>query len=221
MSTRTRIFLRQNVLGLVAIFIALSGTAYATHPGGANTISSEDVINNEIRSEDIRSANVQNSDLGSGAVTSGKIANGGVRSVNVNDDNLTGTDMLNNSLTGDDINESSLSFECPAGYELAGKDVCYEPESASAAHANANFDTALSTCANNGDRLPTLAEGWAVMTDLPNPDQFVVQQTWTADQSSGSTSASTLTKNFEGTITRSSTTTTTSFPFRCVTSPHG
>jgi hypothetical protein len=130
MSARIAAYIRQHHLGLVAIFLALSGTAYATHPGGANTISTEDIINNEIRSEDIRSANVQNPDLGNSAVTSGKIAEGHVRTADVLDDNLTGTDIANtdslgspeigglgsaditdDSLTGDDVQESSLNLD--------------------------------------------------------------------------------------------------------------
>jgi hypothetical protein len=46
----------------VLIFIALGGTAYASHPGGANTISSGDIIDGQ----------VQNADLGSNAVSGSK-----------------------------------------------------------------------------------------------------------------------------------------------------
>ena len=57
-STTLRNHLRSNVIGYVAVFIALSGTAIASHPGGADTISAADIINNEVRTEDIRDANV-------------------------------------------------------------------------------------------------------------------------------------------------------------------
>ena len=40
---------RQNVIGYVALFFALSGgVAWATHPGGANTISTGDIINDQV-----------------------------------------------------------------------------------------------------------------------------------------------------------------------------
>ncbi len=42
--------------------IALGGSAYATHPGGANTINSGDIIDGQ----------VQNADLGSNAVSGSK-----------------------------------------------------------------------------------------------------------------------------------------------------
>jgi hypothetical protein len=63
MSARIGSFIRHNVLGLVAIFIALSGTAYATHPDGANTISTGD----------IQDGQVQNADLGPNAVSTSKV----------------------------------------------------------------------------------------------------------------------------------------------------
>jgi hypothetical protein len=109
MGEKIRKLVQQQWAGLIALFLVLSGgTALATHPGGANTISTADIINNEIRSEDIRSANVQNADLGNSAVTSGKIAEGHVRTADVLDDNLTGTDVLNDSLTGEDVDEAAL-----------------------------------------------------------------------------------------------------------------
>jgi hypothetical protein len=217
MGEKIRGHIRANVVGYVALFFSLGlGTAWASH----ETILSSDIVDGEVKTQDIGSGQVRTVDLGTNSVTSGRIAGQAVQSSDVANDTtgnaLTGTDVLNNSLTGDDINESSLSFECLAGYELAGKDVCYDDE-----HAFATFDTALSTCAGSGDRLPTLAEGMAVMTDLPNPPEFTAHQTWTADQSSGTAEATFLTKDVLGTITRASVDTSESWPFRCVTSPAG
>src|SRR5918996_4685603 len=106
-------WIRGNVLGLVAIFIALGGTAYATHPGGANTISSGDIINGEVKSGDVGDAeikgadvapdslgsgkiadgSVKNSDLGTGASSSNTIADGGIQGVDVKSNTLTGTQV--------------------------------------------------------------------------------------------------------------------------------
>jgi hypothetical protein len=53
-SSRVRAHLRNNVVGYVALFFALSGgAAWATHPGGANTISTGDIIDGEVRQPDI------------------------------------------------------------------------------------------------------------------------------------------------------------------------
>jgi len=77
-SSRTRAHLRNNLVGYVALFLALTmGTAFATHPGGANTISTDDIIDGEVRQADIQN----------GAVTTADISNSnGVRSEDVLDD---------------------------------------------------------------------------------------------------------------------------------------
>jgi hypothetical protein len=114
MSARIRHHIRSNVIGYIAIFLfAVGGTAYATHPGGANTISSGDILNGEVKSGDIgdgevRAAevasdslgsnkiadgSVKNADLSIGASSSNTIADGGVQSVDVKDDTLTGADV--------------------------------------------------------------------------------------------------------------------------------
>ena len=124
-SSGIRQHIRSNVWGLVAVFIALSGTAYATHPGGANTISSGDIINQEVKNDDlaanavgsgkIADGSVKNADLGTGASSSNTIADGGIQ----------GIDVKNNTLTGTQIDESTLSGvpsvpTGPAGGDLEG-----------------------------------------------------------------------------------------------------
>jgi hypothetical protein len=133
-------WLRGNVLGLVAILFALSGgVAWATHPGGANTISSGDIINGEVRGDDLRAdavgsgkiadGQVRNADLSIGASSSNTIEDGGIQAVDVRDDTLTGAQIgpaairaselangavnsakvADGSLTGDDIDQPSLT----------------------------------------------------------------------------------------------------------------
>lgn len=100
MGERIRDHIRSHVVGYVALFVALSGTAYAVDGPlpGQNQVGSQDIINSEVRSEDIGIAQVRNSDLASDAVTTGKIATGGVRSLDVANDNLTGADVNEASL---------------------------------------------------------------------------------------------------------------------------
>ena len=63
MSARIGDYVRRNLLGLTAIFIALGGTAYATHPGGADTISTVDIINGQVRTADIGTNQVRLSEI--------------------------------------------------------------------------------------------------------------------------------------------------------------
>ena len=80
MSSRIREHIRKNVYGMVAIFIALGGTAYAVdgpNPG-VNTIGSEDIIGAEVKSSDIGNGLVSNIDLKNETIESGKIKDGTV-----------------------------------------------------------------------------------------------------------------------------------------------
>jgi hypothetical protein len=200
---RTRSHIRGNAVGYVALFFALTGgVAWATHPGGADTIDSGDIIN----------AEVKNKDIADNAIGTNKIVTGGVRSVDVLDEGLRGTD----------IDEASLSPACPAGYTLAPKDVCF-----SAQQGGANLATALETCADNGDRVPTIPEAWLVLAALPNPPAGLII-TWTSqefedtDGSGGATpDAISMDKDSAGVISRVDTDQGAVIPYRCVTSPRG
>jgi hypothetical protein len=67
--------IRQNIYGLVAIFIALTmGTAYATHPGGTNTISTDDIQNQAVTTPKIATRAVETGKIQDQAVTNAKVA---------------------------------------------------------------------------------------------------------------------------------------------------
>jgi hypothetical protein len=119
-STRIRALVRQQWVGLIALFFALTGgAAWATHPGGANTINSADIIDDQVRTADIGNGEVREADVGQAAVTSdevkndtiaaGDVAPNSLTSAKIADGSLTGTDVANNSLKGDDVDESTLN----------------------------------------------------------------------------------------------------------------
>src|SRR3954454_17721984 len=105
--------IRSNVVGYVALFIALGGTAYAVDGPlpGQNQVGSADIINNDVQSADIKDANLTTVDIRSNAVTTGKILDNDVRSA----------DVLDNSLTGADVNEATLG-KVPDADTLDGVD---------------------------------------------------------------------------------------------------
>ncbi len=86
-----RRFLRSNLLGLVAIFIVLGGTAIAL-PG-----------KNKVDSGDIKQGQVRTLDIHRSAVTKSKLRRNAV----------DGSRVRNNSLTADDIDESTLDLDPP------------------------------------------------------------------------------------------------------------
>src|SRR6266516_2232529 len=96
--SRIRELLRSNLLGLIAIFVVLGGTAIAL-PG-----------KNRIDSGDIKQGQVRTLDLHRGAVTKAKLHRNSVVSSRVRAD----------SLTGDDIDESTLKLP-PLGEGVVGQ----------------------------------------------------------------------------------------------------
>lgn len=91
MSSRIYLYVRQHHLGLIAIFIALTGTAYAADKVGSN-------------------------DIKTGAVKSKQIADDGVKSKDLKDGKaVKSRDVKDNDLSGEDIDESSLEGVTPAG----------------------------------------------------------------------------------------------------------
>lgn len=108
MLDKLRTHVRTHVVGYIALFVALGGTAYATHPGGANTISSIDIINGEVKTPDIGTSAVTNTKLATGAVQNPKIAHAAVNSSKVLNNSLTGADIADESIGVDDIGSQQV-----------------------------------------------------------------------------------------------------------------
>jgi hypothetical protein len=115
MSSRFRDHIRSNVVGYIAVFIALSGTAFAVDGPlpGVNQVGSQDIINGE----------VDTVDLAPGSVTTGRIVNGGVTAPDIADDVIS--DDTLNPLTGSTkiasgaIKEDELGASSVFGAEVA------------------------------------------------------------------------------------------------------
>jgi hypothetical protein len=85
-------YFRRNVVGFLALFVALGGTgAYA-----ANTVFSSDIVNGEVKSIDIADNAVESADVKDGSISTFDVHT------------LLGADVVDNTLTGADIQESSL-----------------------------------------------------------------------------------------------------------------
>jgi hypothetical protein len=77
-----------NVMSTIAVFVALSTGAYA-----ANTIGSDDVIDESLLSQDIKNGQVKSVDLGDAEVTNAKLAANSVTAPKVADFGLTNEDI--------------------------------------------------------------------------------------------------------------------------------
>lgn len=125
-----------NVLSVLALFVALGGSAYAFHLG-KNSVGSTQLKKNAVTTTKIKN----------GAVTGRKIKAATLRTVPsaANAQTLGG-------LSADQITQGS-KLRCPAGTTLAGG-VCFE----SATRAAAPFIEALETCASLDRSLPSPGE---------------------------------------------------------------
>ena len=115
MRERLGLFIRQNAVGLIALFVALGGVAYAAAP------------KNSVTSKSIKNANVRSADLAANAVTPDKVADQSLTGAEVADQSLTGAEV--SALSGADIDygvhvvfassgggsSDTASASCPAG----------------------------------------------------------------------------------------------------------
>jgi len=145
MSARISEHIRKNAYGILAVFIALTGTAYAVdgpNPG-QNTIGSEDIIGNEVKSDDIGNGRIFNLDIADDVIQSGKIKDG----------TLAASD-LSSGLT------SSLKDSCPANMTKIANTLCVSYTAGGPSH----WSTAVVSCANANLRLPSLDELYLIYT---------------------------------------------------------
>ena len=124
MSARIRDYVRQHHVGLLALFLVVSGgTAYALD--GENTVDSGDIINNEVRSADVRDDTKANGgllpqDLAAGSVGRSELDPAAFAALDISRDTPTSafeipgnaiqsSEVSDESLTGADVNEATLT----------------------------------------------------------------------------------------------------------------
>jgi hypothetical protein len=126
MSSKLAALLRTNLLGLIAIFIALAGTAYAANEWTGDNIvdgslTTADYKNNDVRSADLLNAGIKADDLAPDAIpsdegcgfpticfSSSKIADRAVGESEISPGAVGTSEVAPNSLTGSDVNEAAL-----------------------------------------------------------------------------------------------------------------
>jgi uncharacterized protein YjbI with pentapeptide repeats len=139
------------VIAYLALFVALSGTAWAAATIGPADIQDDAVRSHHILDGQVRSADVANdgganaltgtdvanesltgTDVQNGSLTGNDIANDTITGANVKDNdiasadifgNLTGGDIADGSLSGADVNDSSLTGADVQNDSLTGPDI--------------------------------------------------------------------------------------------------
>jgi hypothetical protein len=101
---RIRNHIRSNVVGYLALFFAFSGSvAYATHPGGANTIDSGDIINGQVTEPDIATNAVRSAE-----VLNDSAAGGGLEQQDLQASSVGGSEIRANAVAGGEVENDSL-----------------------------------------------------------------------------------------------------------------
>ncbi len=107
MSGRIRSHLRSNVIGYLALFFALSGSvAYATHPGGDNTIDSGDIINGQVTEPDIATNSVRSAEI-----LNDSMAGGGLEQQDLQGSSVGGSEIRNNAVASGEVENDSLGSD--------------------------------------------------------------------------------------------------------------
>jgi hypothetical protein len=107
-----------NVTSLLALFVALGGTAYA-----AATIGSDDVIDDSLLSEDIKNATIKGVDVAPNTLSSTRVIDGTLLSADVQDEALTAADIKNGTIGSSDVGANSLGGGRIADNSLKGADI--------------------------------------------------------------------------------------------------
>jgi hypothetical protein len=99
MATRILAHVRSNLVGYTALFVALTGTAWAVAPlAGRNTVNSAAIINGQVKRVD----------LAANAVAGGKVADGGLTAADLAPGSVGASEVADGSLTGAEIDEAAL-----------------------------------------------------------------------------------------------------------------
>jgi hypothetical protein len=109
---------KSSIVGYIALFMVLSGTAYA-----ANTVFSADIVDGEVKSVDVADNGLTSVDVATNSLTGADVTDNSLSGTEVTDNSLSGTDVTNNSLTGTDVTDNSLTGTDVTNNSLTGADV--------------------------------------------------------------------------------------------------
>lgn len=99
-------YLHRQHAGLLALFIALSGTSYAVATG---PIGSRDIRNNSVTSRDVRNNSLKGADLRDGTIKSEDVRDRRIAGIDLAKGTIGGDHIRNNSLNDSDLAPDSVS----------------------------------------------------------------------------------------------------------------
>jgi hypothetical protein len=103
-----------DVVGTLALIVAMSGTAYAAHALPKNSVGTKQLKTNAVTTKDVKDAGITGADLAAGSVGSGQLAPASVTGVHLAHDAVTGATVAGDSLSLADLvgadNSGPISF---------------------------------------------------------------------------------------------------------------
>ncbi len=97
-----------NVISCIALFVALSGAAYAATTLGKNQVKAKNVAKGAITSPKLKNGAVTSAKLANRAVINAKIANGAVRSAQLGGGVITEAKLKDHAISGDKIANGAI-----------------------------------------------------------------------------------------------------------------
>jgi hypothetical protein len=97
------------VLALMALVVAMSGTAAAVTALAPNSVKSKHIVNGQVKAKDLGPNSVRGPKVQDASLTGADVADGSLAGADVADESLTGGDVQNGSLTGEDVQDDSLT----------------------------------------------------------------------------------------------------------------
>lgn len=152
--------LRSNIVGYLAVILAAgTGTAYATHPGGNNTIDSADIINGQVRTADLAPWAVREADLAPGAVLGYHLATDSVGSEDIRTQAVQASELGTVTTVEKTVSVPALggvgevTATCLSGQKLMGGGAYFERTSGELSASRRVFGshTWLAAGQNNGN----------------------------------------------------------------------
>jgi hypothetical protein len=104
--------------GTAVVLVATTGTAYA-----ANTVGSDDIIDDSIQSVDIKNETVTSVDVLNNSLASADIRNSSIVSNDINDGGVASVDILDGTIASADVADGSLSSADILDGTIASSDV--------------------------------------------------------------------------------------------------
>jgi hypothetical protein len=110
MANRISEHLRGNIVGYIALFLALTGgTAYALD--GTNTVFSDDIVDGQVKAADLHTDSVGGVKVTDGSLTGADFADRSIGGQKIGTETLAGANVADGSLFGSDIANESISAQ--------------------------------------------------------------------------------------------------------------